>query len=82
MTASSLKVRSLVLAVSLGAVASIAVASPLTVPPLPQTKPHFTMAASPLTVPPLPPTKPGRSLMAASPLTVPPLPPTKPGVTA
>jgi len=78
MTASSLKVRSLILAASMVAVAGFAVASPLTVPPLPS-RPGVTMAASPLTVPPLP-SRPGVT-MAASPLTVPPLP-SRPGVTA
>ena len=58
MTASSLKFRTLVLAAGMVAVASLAVASPITVPPMPPTKPSVTTAASPITVPPMPPTKP------------------------
>ncbi len=53
MTASSLKVRSLTLVAAMVALTGVALASPLTVPPLPS-RPGVTMAASPLTVPPLP----------------------------
>jgi hypothetical protein len=64
--------RSLVLVGAL-AVASYAVASPITVPPMPTTLPHLTMAASPITVPPMPTTLPHVTI-AASPITVPPMP--------
>ena len=78
---SSLKVRTLILAAGMVAVVGVAVASPLTRPPLPPSEPGVTMAASPLTRPPLPPSLPGVTL-AASPLTRPPLPPSQPSVTA
>jgi hypothetical protein len=78
MTASSLKVRSLVLIAAMTAVVSVAVASPLTLPPQPPL-PGVILAASPLTLPPQPPL-PG-VILAASPLTLPPQPPL-PGVTA
>jgi len=55
----SLKVRHLILVISIAAVASYAFASPLSVPPMPPLKPGVTMAASPLSVPPMPPLKPG-----------------------
>jgi len=58
MAVNSLKIRSLVLGAAMAAVATYAVASPLTVPPLPPTNPSVIAAASPLTVPPLPPTNP------------------------
>jgi len=81
MRSTSLRVRGTVLVAAMAAVATSAIASPLTVPPMPSTRPHVTLAASPLTVPPMPSTRPHVTL-AASPLTVPPMPSTRPHVTA
>jgi hypothetical protein len=58
MTFSSLKIRSLVLVAALVTVASYAVASPLSIPPMPPTRPSVTASASPLSIPPMPPTRP------------------------
>ena len=79
MTARSKMFRHLILVGALTAITSFAVASPLTVPPMPTTVPHVVMAASPLTVPPMPTTVP-HVVLAASPLTVPPMPTTVPHV--
>jgi len=54
-----MSVRGAVLIAAMAAATTVAVASPLTIPPLPKTKGNVnvTMASSPLTIPPLPKTK-------------------------
>jgi hypothetical protein len=77
MTNKSMSIRGAVLIAAMTVATTVAVASPLTIPPLPQRSGsgHVTMAASPLTIPPLPQrTGNGHVMMAASPLTIPPLP--------
>jgi len=79
MFASSMKVRSFVFGGALFVFAGYAIASPITIPPMPPTVPHHVqMAASPITIPPMPPTVPHHVQMAASPITIPPMPPTVP----
>jgi hypothetical protein len=77
----SLNIRSLVLGAAMAAVATYMVASPLSVPPVPQTNPSVIASASPLSVPPVPQTNPS-VIASASPLSVPPVPQTNPSVTA
>ena len=80
-----MSVRGAVLIAAMAAATTVAVASPLTIPPLPKTNGNgnVMLAASPLTIPPLPKTTgSGNVTMASSPLTIPPLPKTKGNVTA
>ena len=84
MTDKSMYIRGAVLIAAI-AVTTVAMASPLTIPPLPKTNGsgNVMLAASPLTIPPLPKTNgSGNVTMASSPLTIPPLPKTKGNVAA
>lgn len=79
MTSRTLSFKAFVLVAVMAVFATVAVASPVTIPPLPTTTPNL-VASSPVTIPPLPTTTPGKSRMvASSPVTIPPLPTTTPG---